>query len=263
MRVATRRLRSAFRTYRKILDRGRHRPDRRELKWLAAELGVDRDQEVLAERLTTRIDALPGTLLLGPVRGRLRTLVRRPPHRLPAPAPLAVLDWQALPGPAAALDALLAGPPLLPAAPDGPRDGAARGGTEGLRPPRQPRRPRAGPAARRRSRPRHARGPQGRQARPVRGRRRRRPGARPARRRSSPGGCRPYRPCSATTRTAWSPARPCATLAARAHAAGESAFTWGLLYEQGGAATAAERERELPLVWAKASAPGLLSALGG
>ncbi len=46
------------------------------------------------------------------------------------------------------------------------------------------------------------------------------------------------------------------TLAAQAHAAGESAFTWGLLYghEQ---ATAARREHELPGAWARAARPGL------
>lgn len=50
------------------------------------------------------------------------------------------------------------------------------------------------------------------------------------------------------------------TLAARAHGAGESAFTWGLLYGQEEAA-AADRERELPGIWARASEPGLRAAL--
>ena len=72
MRVATRRLRSALRTYRKILDRGVTDPVGDELKWLAAELGIDRDQEVLDARLRARLDGLPRTLVLGPVRGRLR-----------------------------------------------------------------------------------------------------------------------------------------------------------------------------------------------
>ncbi|KIF03237.1 hypothetical protein PL81_25435, partial [Streptomyces sp. RSD-27] len=50
MRVATRRLRSALATHRKVLDRTATDPLREELRWLAAELGADRDREVLVER---------------------------------------------------------------------------------------------------------------------------------------------------------------------------------------------------------------------
>ncbi|CAM5728038.1 CHAD domain-containing protein OS=Streptomyces microflavus OX=1919 GN=Smic_24080 PE=4 SV=1 [Streptomyces microflavus] len=46
------------------------------------------------------------------------------------------------------------------------------------------------------------------------------------------------------------------TLAIEAHAAGETTFTWGLLYGHE-EATAAARERELPEVWARASDPVL------
>lgn len=49
-------------------------------------------------------------------------------------------------------------------------------------------------------------------------------------------------------------------LGVQAHAAGESAFTWGLLHGQEEAAGAA-REREFPEVWARASAPELRAAL--
>ncbi|MET9467042.1 CYTH and CHAD domain-containing protein [Streptomyces sp. NPDC006544] len=73
MRVATRRLRSAFKTYRRLLDPAVTGPVGEELRWLAAELGVDRDQEVLLERIQTRLGELPVTLQLGPVRGRLKT----------------------------------------------------------------------------------------------------------------------------------------------------------------------------------------------
>ncbi len=58
MRVATRRLRSTFKSFRKVLDRKVTDPIGDELKWLAAELGVDRDHEVLAERLGTVLDDL-------------------------------------------------------------------------------------------------------------------------------------------------------------------------------------------------------------
>ncbi|MDQ0990904.1 CYTH and CHAD domain-containing protein [Streptomyces sp. V3I7] len=111
MRVATRRLRSTFRSYRTILDRAVTDPIGEELKWLATELGVDRDREVLTERIATALDALPRTLVAGPVRTRLRTWskVRRGGSRrrltgvLDSHRYLTLLDT---------LDALLADPPL-------------------------------------------------------------------------------------------------------------------------------------------------------
>ncbi|MGV2921918.1 CHAD domain-containing protein, partial [Streptomyces alfalfae] len=51
-------------------------------------------------------------------------------------------------------------------------------------------------------------------------------------------------------------------LAVQAHLAGESAFSWGLLYGQE-EASAADRERELPQVWAEASRRKLRASLGG
>ncbi|WP_269854014.1 CYTH and CHAD domain-containing protein [Streptomyces sp. RPT161] len=54
MRVATRRLRSAFKTYGRELDRAVTDPIGDELKWLAEVLGLERDREVLAERLAER-----------------------------------------------------------------------------------------------------------------------------------------------------------------------------------------------------------------
>ncbi|MDJ0384684.1 CYTH and CHAD domain-containing protein [Streptomyces sp. G-G2] len=115
MRVATRRLRSALRTYRTVVDRERTDPLRAELRWLAAELGVDRDQEVLLERLQARIGELPRPLLVGPVRGRLRTwnTTRRSGSRRRALAALDDARYLAL---LDALDALLQDPPLRPAA---------------------------------------------------------------------------------------------------------------------------------------------------
>ncbi len=50
-------------------------------------------------------------------------------------------------------------------------------------------------------------------------------------------------------------------LAVQAHAAGETAFTWGLLYGQEEASAQAQ-ERELPQAWAEASGPKLRAALG-
>ncbi|MCT9078590.1 CYTH and CHAD domain-containing protein [Streptomyces fulvoviolaceus] len=112
MRVATRRMRSAFRSYGKVLDRTVTDPIGEELKWLAGELGVDRDQEVLTERLAAALDELPRALLLGPVRTRLRTWshARRGGSRRRL---IAVLDGKRYLELLGTLDALVADPPLL------------------------------------------------------------------------------------------------------------------------------------------------------
>ncbi|HET6633932.1 MAG TPA: CYTH and CHAD domain-containing protein [Streptomyces sp.] len=115
MRVASRRLRSCFRSYRAVLDPRVTEPIGAELRRLAAELGRDRDREVLLERLTARVAELPRTLRLGPVSRRLHTHDRalrsgtrsRITAVLDGRRHLALLD---------ALDALLADPPLLPKA---------------------------------------------------------------------------------------------------------------------------------------------------
>lgn len=115
MRVATRRLRSALKTYRKVLDRAVTDPVGEELRFLAAELGVERDQEVLAERIAAHVAELPPELLAGPVRDRLRTWddARRTASRRRA---LAALDSARHLALLDSLDALLAAPPLRKAA---------------------------------------------------------------------------------------------------------------------------------------------------
>jgi CHAD domain-containing protein len=55
MRVATRRLRSALRTFGPLVDPGVARPLRDELKWLAAELGAARDAEVMRDRVRAAV----------------------------------------------------------------------------------------------------------------------------------------------------------------------------------------------------------------
>ncbi|MFF4446971.1 CHAD domain-containing protein [Streptomyces sp. NPDC001502] len=112
MRIASRRIRSAFKTYRKVIDRAATDPIGEELRWLAAELGVDRDQEVLLERIQTRLGELPRTLMTGPVRSRLRVwnTARRSGSRRRA---LAVLDSARYVALLDSLDALLDAPPLL------------------------------------------------------------------------------------------------------------------------------------------------------
>lgn len=55
MRVATRRLRSALRTFKPLFDTDVTRPLGNELKWLAAELGAARDAEVMRDRVRTTV----------------------------------------------------------------------------------------------------------------------------------------------------------------------------------------------------------------
>ncbi|MGW1187254.1 CYTH and CHAD domain-containing protein [Streptomyces sp. NPDC002559] len=259
LRVATRRLRSALRTYRRILDRDVTDPVGRELKWLAAELGIDRDQEVLDARLRGRLDELPRTLLLGPVRGRLRirSTARRAGSRRRT---VAVLDGKRYLALLERLDVLLADPPLLPAASRTPRRALPRALLKEYRrlakrvghamdlPPGHDRDLALHEARKAAKRTRYA----AEAARPALGK----PAKRFAKRMKAVQSLLGDHQDSVVAREALR------TLAVQAHGAGESAFTWGLLYGREEAAAAA-RERELPGVWERASRPELRAALGG
>lgn len=71
-RVATRRLRSDLRSFRRYLDESWLTSFRDDLKWLADALGGARDGDVLAERLEAAVEALPR-----PDRGAARWLLER------------------------------------------------------------------------------------------------------------------------------------------------------------------------------------------
>ncbi|MFE7388394.1 CHAD domain-containing protein [Streptomyces sp. NPDC057582] len=259
MRVATRRLRSVFRTYRKIVDRAVTDPIGDELKWLAAELGVDRDQEVLDERFRTRIADLTRILVLGPVRSRLRvwSTARRSGSRRRT---VGVLDGKRYLALLGTLDAFLADPPLLPAADRSPQDVLPRAVLKdytrlatrighALDLPAGPNRDVAMHQARKAAkRARYA----GEAATPALGK----PAKKFAKRMKAVQTVLGDHQDSVVAREALR------TLAAQAHAAGESAFTWGLLYGHE-EATAAARERELPGMWERASRPKLRSDLTG
>ncbi|MCW2904773.1 MAG: domain containing protein [Streptosporangiaceae bacterium] len=108
MRVAVRRLRSVLKTYRKVLDRERTDALRPELKWLADELGRVRDLEVLRERFTGRVEALPAGLAehrgwLDDLGRQEQAAYRRLHAALREPRYFALLDT---------LDRLVADPPL-------------------------------------------------------------------------------------------------------------------------------------------------------
>ncbi|WP_338696434.1 CYTH and CHAD domain-containing protein [Streptomyces sp. Q6] len=253
MRVATRRIRSAFKTYKKVIDPDVTAALGEELKWLGAELGVDRDREVLTERLTGRIDAVPRTLLLGPVRGRLRiwAVARRQGSRRHT---VAVLDSKRYLALLDGLDALLDRPPLGPAA-DRPAVGvltkaalkdharlAARVEHALALEPGTDRDLALHEARKAAKRARYA----GEAAVPALGKQAKKFAKRMKAVQSVLGDHQD----SVVAREALR------NLAIQAHAAGETAFTWGLLYGQEQAA-ATDRERELPEVWARAAEAGL------
>ena len=66
-RVAVRRLRSTFRTFKKAFDEGAVRDLDTELTWYGALLGEVRDHEVLRHRFAGAIAEIPVELVLGPV----------------------------------------------------------------------------------------------------------------------------------------------------------------------------------------------------
>ncbi|HEX8630533.1 MAG TPA: CYTH and CHAD domain-containing protein [Catenuloplanes sp.] len=73
MRVATRRLRSTLRTFRGgIWPRERTQRLRGELSWLADRLGGVRDRQVMTTRLHQTVTAQPPELIVGPVDARIR-----------------------------------------------------------------------------------------------------------------------------------------------------------------------------------------------
>ncbi|MEU6687938.1 CYTH and CHAD domain-containing protein [Streptomyces sp. NPDC046832] len=125
MRVATRRLRSTFKSFGTILDRAVTEPIAGELKWLAGELGRDRDREVLAERLTSAADEVPPDLMRGPVVERLRSWSSAE-HGGARGSLLGVLDSHRYLTLLDTLDALIADPPLLKAAGKAPRKPVAK-----------------------------------------------------------------------------------------------------------------------------------------
>lgn len=70
-RVATRRLRSALRTFAPLLDADAVAGLGDELRWIARELGTARDAEVMLVRLRSLVRAQPQEMVLGPVAARV------------------------------------------------------------------------------------------------------------------------------------------------------------------------------------------------
>jgi CHAD domain-containing protein len=247
MRVATRRARSTLRTFTNILDRAVTDSVGAELKWLAGELGIDRDQEVLADRLTTALDALPYGLVTGPVRERLTTWAET--RHGGAHAHLTgILDSRRYLTLLDALDALLTDPPLRKAAGKKPRKALGKAVRKDERkltglvehalelPPGEDRDVALHEARKKAKRTRYA-------AEAV-------TEALGAPARSLTKSMKSLTTLLGDHQDSVMARRTLRELGAVAHAAGDNAFAYGLLYGRE-EARAAEREAELPGRWSK------------
>ncbi|MEW2508949.1 CYTH and CHAD domain-containing protein [Streptomyces sp. NPDC046870] len=259
MRVATRRARSTLRTFGALLDRTVTDPLGAELKWLAGELGVDRDQEVLADRLTTALDALPPALVTGPVPERLAAWSRA--RHSGAHAHLTgVLDSRRHLALLDALDALLADPPLRGAAGKKPDKALAKAVRKDVKkltdvmehalalPPGQDRDLALHEARKKAKRTRYA----AEAATEALGT--------PAR--ALTGAMKSLTTLLGDHQDSVMARRTLRELAAVAHAAGESTFTYGVLYGRE-EARAAATEAELPRRWKENGSKAARRAFGG
>ncbi|MFJ3229708.1 CHAD domain-containing protein [Streptomyces sp. NPDC086787] len=249
MRVATRRMRSTFRSFRKILDRTVTDPIADELKWLAGELGVDRDHEVLAGRLTAALDAVPDALVSGPVPERLGHWAG-PGHGGTSGRLIGVLDSHRYLTLLDALDGVITEPPLLEAAAGAPDKALAKAVRKDFAKvsrlithaldldPGHDRDLAMHEARKKAKRTRYA----GEAATPALGG----PAAALTKDMKSLQGLLGEHQDSVMAR------QTLRELSAVAHAAGESAFTYGLLYARE-ERRAAEVEAELPADWKKIS----------
>ncbi|MFI2200989.1 CHAD domain-containing protein [Streptomyces sp. NPDC020192] len=245
MRVATRRARSTLRSFRSVLDRAVTDPIGVELKWLAGELGVSRDREVLAERLTEALDALLPDLITGPVRERLASWAEAGQGGARSHV-TGVLDSRRYLTLLDTLDRLLADPPLRKAGgkrPEKVLDKAVRKDLATLsalvgqaleRPPGEERDVAVHEARKKAKRTRYA----AEAATDALGK--------PAR--SLTRDMKSMTTLLGDHQDSVMARRTLRELSSVAHAAGESAFTYGLLYGRE-EARAAQAEAELPDLW--------------
>ena len=109
MRVATRRLRAALRSFGPVIPRSDSQRLAGELKWLGGLLGAPRDAEVLSAHLQEGLRPISAEQLIGPVQARVQG--HFPPRRAAARTELLeALDSPRYAGLLAELDRLAAGP---------------------------------------------------------------------------------------------------------------------------------------------------------
>jgi CHAD domain-containing protein len=115
MRVATRRLRSTLRSFDTVVSQEDGAQVAAELQWLGSVLGQERDAEVQAGRLREHVRATPADVLLGPVQARIQAHVAKAAASSHA-AVVAALNSDRYVALLDALDALIASPKAGPQA---------------------------------------------------------------------------------------------------------------------------------------------------
>jgi CHAD domain-containing protein len=121
MRVTTRRLRAALRSFGPVIPRPATGTVAAELKWLGGLLGEARDGEVLPEHLLASLEPVPVELLIGPVQARVQGHFA--PRRASArEAVIEALDSERYAALLGNLDQLAHDPPLGPKAAAPARD---------------------------------------------------------------------------------------------------------------------------------------------
>lgn len=257
MRTTARRLRGCLRSYRSVLDPEFTDPVRRDLGWLAGELGAERDHEVLRERLASGVRELSRELVLGPVTARLQAwdvgrraeCRRRTLDALTSPRYLDLLDK---------LKGLTDAPPLRAKAAHEPEKVLAKALVKeyGRLERRMGRVLQMPSGSERDAAVHHARKAAKRlryaaeAARPALGKPARRLGKR----------VKAVQQVSGSQHDGVVACDALRQLTVSAHAAGEPGFTWGVLYGRERAAADA-RERQLPGTWADARAAARRKAL--
>jgi CHAD domain-containing protein len=113
MRVTTRRLRSTFQSFGKVLRAEDTKHLAGELRWLGHVLGDARDNEVLPEHIDAQLKQVPVELVMGPVQARLREHFA-PLGAQSRKAAVAALDSERYFALLDELDQVLAEPPLGP-----------------------------------------------------------------------------------------------------------------------------------------------------
>ena len=233
MRVTVRRLRAALQSFTEVLREQDTRQLRGELKWLGGVLGAARDTEVLAGQLHAGLAALPAELVIGPAQARV-TAHFAPQEASTRQEVLDALDSQRYRDLRAALARLLSAAPLTSAAAE-PAARVLPGAVARAyrRTSRRMRRARRAPAGQARDVALHDARKAAKRARyaaeataPGLGKKRSGKARRLARRMKDMQSVLGAHQDAVIARTA---ARE---IGVRAHLAGESAFSFGLLYER-------------------------------
>ena len=121
MRVATRRLRAALRSFGEVIPRPATATLDAELRWLGRLLGEARDAEVLPSQLHDSLRPVPTELLIGPVHARVQGYYA-PRHAAAHAELVAALDSERYASLLVVLDRLTLDPPRGPRSADPARD---------------------------------------------------------------------------------------------------------------------------------------------